>query len=182
MSSRDIFDLDAEILEITLAERTTPAKVANSAKVQTQQDFPVANELLNHAKPGTCEEQQLGALANFSRGLAAQEPRHFGTLARLAGLATPDGENEVSGDRHYSQYLLDFITKASQSQTCHELEGVLTAFSSMPWTLMERAEFSSAYTPHALRLIERENVDKWPVLERLGMLCWNPFDKRGPLE
>ncbi len=75
-----------------------------------------------------------------------------------------------------NQKLVNFQSRAKKSSTLGELYLVLEDFAVHDWKLLERASMSSEYTPTALKLIGRENANKYKTLEDLAMVCWR---KRG---
>jgi hypothetical protein len=89
------------------------------------------------------------------------------------GSLTPALKAEIRKQR--SGLLLScFQDEVRSCLSLAELETCVLSFSAHQWTIIERADMSSSYTPTACRLIEHEAADKWRTLEQLASLCWNP--------
>jgi hypothetical protein len=81
---------------------------------------------------------------------------------------TNEGQTELA--------LSCFQQRAQVANSLTELHKCLEDFSGQRWGLLQRADMSASYTPHALWMIEQESADKWVLLEDLGQLCWNPYN------
>jgi hypothetical protein len=68
--------------------------------------------------------------------------------------------------------LADFQARAVNSSTLDELYLVLGDFNKQSWTLLERRDMNSSYTPVARSLAESAGVDMYRTLEDLAVLCW----------
>jgi hypothetical protein len=113
------------------------------------------------------KSEKLDSLSNF-----AGESGESGESNPIHCFQFPSASNG-SGETGERQRVVQWINRTASTTTLEEMFFVLTDFSRHPWTLLERAELSSTYTPHAIRLIRSEGKDLHRTLEDLAVLCWN---------